>query len=421
MTTKSPRRSYGNNDKMSSSSCSNASLPETLPIIGLGCSSFSTFFFSEEELAKLEPKVDDWSKPPKDHPLVQHWVDTIKHAILDCRIDLLDTAPWYGHGSSEIVIGYAMEELLGKDSATSNVIDRKEFVINTKLGRYEGSPDKMFDYSAMRVAESVQTSLQRMKCNYIDVLQLHDPEYSPSIDLLVNETIPAMAKLRGKGKVKAIGMTGYPLETQWELMERSRKEHNILFDQCLTYSHYNLHDQSVFTPLFPSEEGKISFDQYCRKYNIGLTAAAPLSMGLLAPQDPPAWHPASTDLKEACSDAAAYCQANGANIAEVALLYAFEQERIPCTILGMKNVSEVDRAMKIVARFAKDDGSAGTKQSVLTEEERRIITHLLDKVNGPFAQVCKNGNFQWDGLKDGVEFWEKMPGGQEEAANRMHS
>jgi hypothetical protein len=42
-------------------------------------------------------------------------------------------------------------------------------------------------------------------------------------------------------------------------------------------------------------------------------------------------------------------------------------------------------------------------------------------VNGPFAQVCKNGNFQWDGLKDGVEFWEKMPGGQEEAANRMHS
>jgi len=414
-----PRRDYGNNKK-SPSSCANARLPENVPILGLGCSSFSTFFLSEEELRQVIPPVEDWNNPPRDHPLVQQWVETIIHAVLDCGINLLDTAPWYGHGSSEIVIGYAMEKLLNSHPTS---IERSQIIINTKVGRYEGSPDKMFDYSAKRVLESVQTSLMRMKCGgYIDVLQLHDPEYSPSMDLLVDVTIPEMAKLRDQGFVKAIGMTGYPLEVQWELMERSRKEHNILFDQCLTYCHYNLHDQSLFTPKFPSENGyKISFESYCDKHNIGLTVAAPLSMGLLTQKGPPAWHPASLDLKEACCNAVKLCNENSLDISELALLFAFGQERIPCTILGMKNVNEVDRAMTIACRFHNRayDRSTPSIDQVLSPKEKYVLAKLLNQDIGPFSAVFKSGNFQWDGMECAKQFWAEIPGGKEPASTRM--
>ena len=73
-------------------------LPSELPIIGLGCSSFSTFFASGDEGLT----VDNMSR---GHSVVQGWVETIRHAILDRGITLLDTAPWYGHGTSEVCLG----------------------------------------------------------------------------------------------------------------------------------------------------------------------------------------------------------------------------------------------------------------------------------------------------------------------------
>jgi diketogulonate reductase-like aldo/keto reductase len=203
-------------------------------IVGLGCSSFSTFFWSRKErLAAMtttaaEPFDNDgWTVQSlqRSHPRVQEWIRTIRYAIEIAGITLLDTAPWYGHGTSEVVVGWALDEVLvpaidqsGKESASpggskdsAGVINRGDIIVNTKIGRYEAHPPhRQFDFTRSTTLHSVQRSLQRMpSIGYIDVLQLHDPEFATSLDdLLLKETIPAMIECQKKGYCRALGMTG---------------------------------------------------------------------------------------------------------------------------------------------------------------------------------------------------------------------
>lgn len=43
---------------------------------------------------------------------------------------------------------------------------------------------------------------------------MHDPEFAPSVDIILNETLPALQRLKDEGKIRLIGMTGYPLALQ---------------------------------------------------------------------------------------------------------------------------------------------------------------------------------------------------------------
>jgi len=193
-----PRRPFG-------SVYGNHRLPSSVSIVGLGCSSFSTFFWGKDEWAGLS--LVPWSVDSfqKSHHRVQEWIKTIECAVLEAGITLLDTAPWYGHGTSEVVIGWAMEEL----SKNDNDFIRENLIINTKVGRYEADVSRQFDFSAAATLESVQRSLDRLQCcGYIDVLQLHDPEFAPSLEILFQETIPTMLKCQEKGWCRALGMTG---------------------------------------------------------------------------------------------------------------------------------------------------------------------------------------------------------------------
>lgn len=530
-----PRRPYGGR--------SNDALPSSVPIIGLGCSSFSTFFKPEAQVAYVNSGISrdsfdsdsyhpsdpdgissssagakgvgETESPPttcteqptiatkltrdtitKDHPQVQKWIGTIRHAILDCGINLLDTAPWYGHGVSEIVVGYALEDIIAKseeDKDLAGKIPRSDLIVNTKCGRYDANPADQFDFSYDRTIESVKTSLERLKCgDYIDVIQLHDPEFSPSIQLLLDETIPALLEAKSRGWAKAIGITGYPLEVQKDILIRSavRKGRSyesttFVFDQALTYCHANLHDMSLFiappppSPLVfepPStvslssdadrtliasnatggstssvgsvgdkstkgnsnaasgqdnltgigeeeEFEEMSFSDFCGNKGIALMAAAPLSMGLLTQAGPPDWHPAPEELKEACRNAAYICREEyGVDIASLAILFALAQGEIPCTLLGMKSVEEVDRAMELARRFEGLDPNLSTEEvllSILNEEEGEALATVLDDEYGPFAQIWQDGEFSWDGFEEAAKHWDKVGGGREKAEAKM--
>ena len=456
-----PRRPYGTLVK-------NHRLPNDVPIIGLGCSSFSTFFWSAKDgndtTTKFTPETLQ-----RTHPIVQEWIQTIKVAVLDYGITLLDTAPWYGHGTSEIVIGWAMEELLlqernkGGGSTTTNNglgISRNDIIINTKIGRYEENPNKQFDFSTKTTIESVERSIKRMKCQYINVLQLHDPEFAPSLTQLLKETIPAMIKCRSKGYCKALGMTGYPLEIQYQILqctleECSNKEFECdattIWDQALTYGHFNLHDRSLVSqPIFKKSKsssdddinssinpddkkdgGSIAYEsyaQYCKDHSIGLLAAAPLSMGLLTNQGPPVWHPANptTELAKACKEAVKICDDHNdnVNISTIATIMALSNpQTIPGTLLGMKNVTEVKRAADAANRFhhtttstnAESSASSWNESSnillkqVLTEAEYKVWEILNDAKDGPFASIWKDNTAdKWDGIQGVKDFWEQL-------------
>jgi len=424
-----PHRQYG-------TKYNNPNLPSSVPIIGFGCSSFSSFFISNDDQILTCENIS------KSSSQVKEWINTIHHAIFNRGITLFDTAPWYGHGVSEVVVGYAFQDCLLEHSPSSNNkstsnsnqqrIPRSSLIINTKIGRYEQSPINQFDYSYEKTIASAKLSVQRMNCLYIDVLQLHDPEYTPSIHLLLQQTIPAMIQCRNVLKiVKALGITGYPLSIQHEILLKVGTTMGMVFDQSLTYGHYNLHDSSLF--VTPIDKSSKSFAEYCHENSITLLAAAPLSMGLLKDSSPPTWHPASQSLKFACQHANYIAQQKQVNLAKLATLFAFSHDSICCTLIGMGNIQQVDSACD-AAQLLYDvdtDNTASTNdrlrqskinsilQKLLTKDEYDVYHILQDEINGPFAKVWKSGEYQWDGIKDANDFWSMIPGGKTDAEKRM--
>src|SRR5258708_37470916 len=116
---------------------------------------------------------------------------------LDCGLNLIDTSPFYGRGMSEVLLGIALRD-----------VPRDSYTLCTKLGRYDL---QHFDFSAKRVAESVDVSLHRLGTDHLDIVLCHDIEFVP-MQQIVDETIPAMKKIQQSGKVRYIGFSGYPMK-----------------------------------------------------------------------------------------------------------------------------------------------------------------------------------------------------------------
>lgn len=227
-------------------------------------------------------------------------------------INFFDTAPYYGRTLSETRLG---EFLRGK---------RDRVVLATKVGRYDRDPPEGFDFSAARVTRSVEQSLRRLRTDVIDLLQVHDLEFGDR-SMILNETLPAMERLREQGKVRFVGITGYPLELLREVAEAGA------VDAVLSYCHFNLLNTRLLEVLAP----------LARQRGIGLINASPLHMGVLTPQGPPSWHPAPPEVIRAARDAAAWCAARGESIEEVALRFALHAEAAACTLVGMGSEREV--------------------------------------------------------------------------------
>lgn len=100
---------------------------------------------------------------------------------------------------------------------------------------------------------------------------------------IVNETIPALQKLKDAGKIRFIGITGLPLGIFTYVLDRVPPGS---VDVILSYCHYSIND-STLEDLLP----------YLKSKGIGVITASPLAMGLLTESGPPEWHPASPELK----------------------------------------------------------------------------------------------------------------------------
>src|SRR6059058_4149573 len=114
---------------------------------------------------------------------------------LECGLNFIDTSPFYGRGMSEVLLGIALRG-----------VPRDSYTLCTKLGRYDL---QHFDFSAKRVAESVDVSLHRLGTDHLDIILCHDIEFVP-MQQIVDETIPALRKVQKAGKVRFIGLSGYP-------------------------------------------------------------------------------------------------------------------------------------------------------------------------------------------------------------------
>lgn len=230
---------------------------------------------------------------------------------LDLGMNFIDTSPYYGRGMSECLLGVALRD-----------VPRDRYFLGTKLGRY--APNH-FDFSARRVIESVDISLERMGVDHLDILLCHDIEF---VDMaqIVDETLPAMRKLQQQGKVRFLGISGYPMKIFRYVLDRTE------LDVILSYNHYTLQN-TMLADLVP----------YLNEKGIGVMNAAPFSARLLTNGTLPRWHKATDEVRKICRQAAEHCAKRGVDIAQLALQYSLANETLATCIVGSANPENVKK------------------------------------------------------------------------------
>src|ERR1700682_3431071 len=171
-------------------------------------------------------------------------------AALEHGITLIDTAPVYGFGRSE--------EIVGKAIAEGGL--RSRVVIATKTG-LEWEHGRVFrNASRARILQEIEDSLRRLRTDYIDIYQVHWPDPLVTIE----ETAEAMHALFKQGKIRAIGRSNFSV-LQMERFRRVAPLHVL-------QPPYNLFERGIEADLLP----------YCHKNKIVMLGYGALCRGLLS-------------------------------------------------------------------------------------------------------------------------------------------
>jgi aryl-alcohol dehydrogenase-like predicted oxidoreductase len=172
------------------------------------------------------------------------------HTALDRGVNLIDTAPVYGFGRSEEIVG----------SALAQGGRRKQAVIATKVGLAwkDGKPYR--NASKSRIVQEVEDSLRRLQTDVIDIYQVHWPDPNTAIE----ETAEAMASLYRAGKIRAIGVSNFS-PAQLDAFRAVAPLHTV-------QPPYNLFERGIENSVLP----------YCREHGITTLVYGSLCRGLLS-------------------------------------------------------------------------------------------------------------------------------------------
>jgi len=237
---------------------------------------------------------------------------------LDCGLNFIDTSPFYGRGMSEVLLGIALRD-----------VPRDSYTLSSKLGRYD---NQHFDFSAKRVAESVDVTLHRLGTDHLDILFCHDIEFV-KMQQIVDETLPALRKVQQQGKVRFVGFSGYPMKIFKFILDQT----NV--DCVLSYNQYTLQNTRFGDEAVP----------YLKAKGVGVINAGPFSARLLTNASLPQWLKEPESVKAAARRAAAHCASKGVDIAKLALQFSCANPDMATTIAGSANPDNVRNWAKWVA------------------------------------------------------------------------
>lgn len=192
-------------------------------------------------------------------------VESVK-ASIDSGVTTIDTAPFYGYGLSEEMIGEAIQ---GYDRSKIQLLTKFGLVwdgSNNGNGEYfldmehEGKPLPIYRYASKEnIMKEVEDSLRRLKTDYIDLLQIHWPDCTTPI----YETMEALELLIQQGKIRAAGVSNYSVEQSQE----ARSTLNIASNQVW----YSMLSRGIENDLVP----------YAHENDLGIIVYSPMERGLL--------------------------------------------------------------------------------------------------------------------------------------------
>jgi len=267
-------------------------------------------------------------------------VDTIRRAI-ELGINWVDTAPCYGLGHSEAIVGQALNDI------------RDQVVIATKCGlvwENSKSGSVVSQLKAWSVRKEAEDSLRRLNVDYIDLYQVHWP--NPEED--IEEAWEEIAKLIEEKKVRYAGVSNFNLEQ----LERVRKIAPI----------------ASLQPPYSMFERRIEVDilDYCSEYDIGIIAYSPLQAGLLTgkfshdvltslPEDD--WRLKNKHFKGdlfdrhlvAIDSLKKIANSNGRSLSELAISWVLSRTEMTSAIVGARRPDQIEQTVSAVSWDLSND------------------------------------------------------------------
>lgn len=262
----------------------------------------------------------------------------VVRAALELGVAYVDTAPLYGLGRSEALVGDVLR-----------TFPRDGFTISTKVGRllradppdFESLPEGMwhvsselkpvFDFTREGVRTSVEESLARLDLDRLDVVYVHDPH--DHLSQAIDEALPALHELQSEGLVGAIGVG---MDDPGALA-RIAREADI--DCVLLAGRYTLLDQQAVGELLP----------LCGRSGVGVVVGGVFNSGVLAEPVPGArfdYAPAEPDVLERARRLDEVCASHGIPLAAAALQFPLGHPAVCSVLVGARSVDELEQNVR---------------------------------------------------------------------------
>ena len=271
-------------------------------------------------------------------------------------VRFFDTAPFYGLGESERRLGAGLRAaaagVTGPDPSaaaagggeSSAAAAGGGVVIATKAGRLleagpDGSVEAVFDFGYDAAWRSVESSLERLGADRVDIVHVHDPD--DHLDEALEGTHRALADMRDQKMIDAVSVGTNTVATASAFLDRGD------LDCMLVAGRYTLLDQSA-----------ASLIAACADRGVASLAAGVFNSGVLARPAEGAWYdygPVSAERLERARAVESVCRRHGATLAAAALAFPLAHPAVASVIVGMAAVAEVDENLDAAAASVPAD------------------------------------------------------------------
>lgn len=272
------------------------------------------------------------------------------HAALELGVNWIDTAPFYGWGRAEEIVGKAVHDR------------RDRVLIFTKCGTIRDAQGReRDDLTPASIRREVDDSLRRLRTEHIDVLQFHDPDPATPIE----ESWATLQTLIREGKVRYGGLSNHPVG----LVERA-----LVIGPVVSHQHqYNLLHRDIERDILP----------FSSERRIGVLAWSPLASGFLVEsfdltaltaddfrlQRPYAREPTWSRVQRLRAALISVAHRRGKRLEDLAIAWVLNQPGMTAAIIGARTQREAERMADGVNWVLSAEESAAIEQA-LAEWER---------------------------------------------------